>query len=131
MIYFACFNKTIQKDLYTILLPFLDSYEIFSFIVFFYNVPVQFLKHQYNSPMVVTIVKISLFILCRTSKPIVSVPGMCFALFLLATLITLFMKEWTGMEFGDSLRAAEDREGWEGIVATTSVVPRRPPRLRN
>ena len=27
------------------------------------------------------------------------------------------------MEFGDSLRAAEDREGWKGIVATSSVVP--------
>ena len=39
------------------------------------------------------------------------------------------VKEWTGMGFGDSLRAAEDREGWTGIVATSSVVPRRPPRL--
>ena len=28
------------------------------------------------------------------------------------------IKEWTGMGFGDSLRAAEDREGWKGIVAT-------------
>ena len=35
------------------------------------------------------------------------------------------------MGFGDSLRAAEDREGWKGIVATLSVVPRRPPRLRD
>ena len=25
-----------------------------------------------------------------------------------------------GMGFGDSLRAAEDREGWKGIVATSS-----------
>ena len=41
------------------------------------------------------------------------------------------IKEWTGMEFGDSLRAAEDRERWKGIVATSSVVPRRPPRLRD
>ena len=38
------------------------------------------------------------------------------------------IKEWTGMGFGDSLRAAEDREGWKGIVAS---VPRRPPRLRD
>ena len=38
------------------------------------------------------------------------------------------IKEWTGMAFGDSMRAAEDREGWKGIVATSSVVPRRPPR---
>ena len=41
------------------------------------------------------------------------------------------IKEWTGMGFGDSLRTAEDREGWEGIVATSSVMPRRPPRLRD
>ena len=41
------------------------------------------------------------------------------------------IKEWTGMEFGDSLRAAEDREWLKGSVATSSVVPRRPPRLRN
>ena len=39
------------------------------------------------------------------------------------------VKEWTGMEFEDSLRAAEDREGWKGIVATSSVVPGRPSRL--
>ena len=41
------------------------------------------------------------------------------------------IKEWTGMGFGDFLRAAEDREGRKGIVATSSVVPRRPPRLRD
>ena len=41
------------------------------------------------------------------------------------------IKEWTGMEFGDSLRAAEDRERWKGIVATLSVVPRRHPTLRD
>ena len=41
------------------------------------------------------------------------------------------IKEWTGMEFGDSLRAAEDREGLNGIVATSSVVPRRPQRSRD
>ena len=40
------------------------------------------------------------------------------------------IKEWMGMGFGDSLRAAEDREGWKGIVATSSVVPQRPLRLR-
>ena len=33
------------------------------------------------------------------------------------------IKEWTGMELGDSLRAVEDRERWKGIVATSSVVP--------
>ena len=41
------------------------------------------------------------------------------------------IKEWTGMGFGDSLRAAEDREGWKGIVAMSFVVPRRSPRLRD
>ena len=41
------------------------------------------------------------------------------------------IKEWTGMRLGDSLRAAEDREGWKDIVATSSVVPWRPPRLRD
>ena len=41
------------------------------------------------------------------------------------------IKEWTGIGFGDSLRAAEDREGWKGIVATLSVVPRRPSRLKD
>ena len=40
------------------------------------------------------------------------------------------IKEWTGMEFGDFLRAAEDRKWWKGIVAMSSVVSRRPPRLR-
>ena len=31
------------------------------------------------------------------------------------------IKEWTGMGFGDYLRAAEDREGLKGIVATSAV----------
>ena len=41
------------------------------------------------------------------------------------------IKEWTGMEFGDSLRATKDREGWKGIVSTSPVVPRQPPRLKD
>ena len=41
------------------------------------------------------------------------------------------IKKWTGMGFGDSLWAAEDREGWKGIVATSSVVPRQSPGLRD
>ena len=41
------------------------------------------------------------------------------------------IKEWMGMGFGDSLRAAEDRKGWKGIVAMSSVVPRVPPVLRD
>ena len=36
------------------------------------------------------------------------------------------IKEWTGLGFGVSPRATEDREG-----VTSSVVPRRPPRLRD
>ena len=40
------------------------------------------------------------------------------------------IKEWTGMEFWDSLRAAGDRERWKVIVATSSVAPRRPSGLR-
>ena len=41
------------------------------------------------------------------------------------------INEWTGMEFGDSLREAEDRELWKDIVATSTMVPRRPSRLRD
>ena len=33
------------------------------------------------------------------------------------------IKEWTGMDFVSSTRAAENRTRWEGIVATSSVVP--------
>ena len=36
-------------------------------------------------------------------------------------------QEW-GMEIP---RTAEDRKGWKGIVATSSVMPQRPPRLRD
>ena len=36
-----------------------------------------------------------------------------------------------GTGLGDSLRAAEDREGWKDIVAKSSLVPRRSPRLRD
>ena len=35
------------------------------------------------------------------------------------------------MWFGNFLRAAEDREMWNGIVEMSSVVPRRPLRLRD
>ena len=41
------------------------------------------------------------------------------------------IKEWTGMGFGDSLRATEDWEGWEGIVAMLCMVPLRPSRLKD
>ena len=36
------------------------------------------------------------------------------------------IKEWTGMDFASSTRAAENRTRWKGIVANLSVVPRRP-----
>ena len=36
------------------------------------------------------------------------------------------MKEWTGMDFASSTRAAENGTIWKGIVVISSVVPRRP-----
>ena len=36
------------------------------------------------------------------------------------------IKEWTGMDFASSPRASENRSRWKGIVANSSVVPRRP-----
>ena len=36
------------------------------------------------------------------------------------------MKEWTEMDFASSTRAAENITRWKGIVANSSVVPRRP-----
>ena len=39
------------------------------------------------------------------------------------------IKEWTGMDFASSTRAAENRTKWEGIVANSSVVPRRPSKV--
>ena len=35
------------------------------------------------------------------------------------------IKNWTGMDFASSTRAAENRSRWKGIVANSSVVPRR------
>ena len=37
------------------------------------------------------------------------------------------IEEWTGMDVASSTRAAENRTRWKGIVANSSVVPRRPP----
>ena len=36
------------------------------------------------------------------------------------------IKEWTGMDFASSTRAAEDRTKLKGVVAKSSVVPQRP-----
>ena len=41
------------------------------------------------------------------------------------------IKEWSRTQFGDPLRAAEVREMWNSIVTTSSVLPRRPSRLRD
>ena len=40
-------------------------------------------------------------------------------------------KKWTGLEFGKSQRAVENREKWRKLVAKSSVVPQRPSRLRD
>ena len=39
------------------------------------------------------------------------------------------LKDWTGMDFASSTRAAENRTKWKGIVANSSVVPRRPSKV--
>ena len=36
------------------------------------------------------------------------------------------IKEWTGIGFANSTRAAEDMTKWKGIVVKSSVVPQRP-----
>ena len=41
------------------------------------------------------------------------------------------IREWTGLEFGKSQRAVENREKWGKLVAKSSVVPQRPSQLRN
>ena len=41
------------------------------------------------------------------------------------------IKEWTGMDFASSTRASEKRTRWKGIVASSSVVPRRPSKVMN
>ena len=39
------------------------------------------------------------------------------------------VKEWKGIEFASSTRAAEDRTRWKMIVPNSSVVPRRPSKV--
>ena len=41
------------------------------------------------------------------------------------------IREWTGLEFGKSQGAVENREQWRKLVAKSSVVPQRPSRLRD
>ena len=39
------------------------------------------------------------------------------------------IKEWPGIDFASSIRAAENRTRWIGIVANSSVVLRRPSKV--
>ena len=39
------------------------------------------------------------------------------------------IEEWTEMDFASSTRTAENRTRWKGIVANSSVVPRRPSKV--
>ena len=39
------------------------------------------------------------------------------------------IKEWTVMDFASSTRVAKNRTKWQGIVANSSVVPRRPSKV--
>ena len=41
------------------------------------------------------------------------------------------IRKWTGLEFGKSQRAVENREKWRKLVAKSSVVPQQPSRLRD
>ena len=41
------------------------------------------------------------------------------------------IKEWKGLEFAKSQRAVENRGKWRKLVAKSSVVPERPPRLKD
>ena len=41
------------------------------------------------------------------------------------------IREWTGLEFGKSQRAVENREKWRKLIAKSSVAPQRPSRLRD
>ena len=41
------------------------------------------------------------------------------------------IKEWTGLEFGRTQRAVENRGKWRKLVAKSSVVHQRPSRFRN
>ena len=41
------------------------------------------------------------------------------------------IREWTGLEFGKSQRAVENKEKWRKLVAKSSAVPQRPLQLRD
>ena len=39
------------------------------------------------------------------------------------------IRQWTGMDFASSTRAAENRTRWKAVVENSSVVSRRPPKV--
>ena len=41
------------------------------------------------------------------------------------------IREWTGLQYGKSKRAVENREKWRKLVAKSSVVPQRLSPLRD
>ena len=41
------------------------------------------------------------------------------------------IRKWTGLEFAMSQRVVENREKWRKLIAKSSVVPKRPSRLRD
>ena len=41
------------------------------------------------------------------------------------------IREWTGLEFGKSQRAVENREKWRKLITKSSVVPQQPSCLRD
>ena len=41
------------------------------------------------------------------------------------------IRAWTGLEFGKSQRALENREKWRKLVAKSSVVPQRLSQLKD
>ena len=41
------------------------------------------------------------------------------------------IREWKGLEFAKSQRAVENGGKWRKLVVKSSVVPQRPPRLRD
>ena len=41
------------------------------------------------------------------------------------------IREWTGLEFGRSQKAVENRGKWRKLIAKSFVVPQRPSRLRD
>ena len=41
------------------------------------------------------------------------------------------IRKWTGLEFGRSQRAVENREEWRKLIVKSSVMPKRPSGLRD